>query len=896
MSVLFLIVGFGVFIGPLVLAIVALSKAGMTKRGVILLTERVIVLEQALLDSALQPRAKPAAPPRPEMEKPVRKAELLPAKPSDPQDQSLVKVPAGTPPVFRESLEQKLASRWLVWLGGITLALGGVFLVKHVNNLGLISPMVRIGTGLMFGAAFVLAGEWVRRRPAQKRAAALRPDYVPAALTASGLVVAYGSLFAGYAIYDLMAGPVAFGLLTIVSLGAVALALLQGPFIAALGLAGSYLVPALIGSQTPSIWGLSVYLLVITCASIALVRWTRWWWLAWSCLAGSTLWFLALQSIFREPGHVPVLGMYIVLLVAEFAALRSWTSNTTWKSATHKDLLFSAAFAIATLLLFSLIRAEGYGPVGLGILATVAGVALVIARRESLFEPLAGLAATITLLIQVTWPIPHGAVPPRDHLVAEQVLSVDAAVAIGPEVLGFAILSAAAAILFGAGAFLALRGSRRPGLWAGLSAGVPIVLLIVAYWRIMDFALHPGWSAAGLVLAALLLAAAGKTARQRDLPGMTEAFGIYAIGVTASLSLAATMGLENAWLTVALAIQLPALAWVHERLEVPLMRPLTLVLASVILIRLALNPYLLDYPLEAKSGFNWILYGYGVPLVAFWGAARWFRRTADDRLVVILESGAILLSTLLLSMGIRHFAGPGGLMHHGYGLAEQSLHSIAWAGTAYGLYRRNELKRRFSTTWGWRILAAITTVQVLGLQALLSNPLWSGASVWHLPFINLLLLAYGLPAVWAIMFRHRFLKRSRQGLAVLTGIMALGLVWLEMTLEVRHLFHGPVLTGGNTGPAELYAYSVLWLAFAGLLLGAGAWRGIMALRQAGLGMLLLVVVKVFLVDLEDLEGLWRVGSFIGLGLSLVGVSMLYQRLALKSDGDNDRDETLPSEG
>jgi uncharacterized membrane protein len=40
---------------------------------------------------------------------------------------------------------------------------------------------------------------------------------------------------------------------------------------------------------------------------------------------------------------------------------------------------------------------------------------------------------------------------------------------------------------------------------------------------------------------------------------------------------------------------------------------------------------------------------------------------------------------------------------------------------------------------------------------------------------------------------------------------------------------------------------------------------------------LLAALKVFLVDMGDLDGLYRVASFLGLGLSLVSIGLLYQR-------------------
>lgn len=44
--------------------------------------------------------------------------------------------------------------------------------------------------------------------------------------------------------------------------------------------------------------------------------------------------------------------------------------------------------------------------------------------------------------------------------------------------------------------------------------------------------------------------------------------------------------------------------------------------------------------------------------------------------------------------------------------------------------------------------------------------------------------------------------------------------------------------------------------------------------------MMLVIGKIFLFDMADLEGLLRVASFMGLGLSLLGLAYLYQRFNL----------------
>ena len=55
-----------------------------------------------------------------------------------------------------------------------------------------------------------------------------------------------------------------------------------------------------------------------------------------------------------------------------------------------------------------------------------------------------------------------------------------------------------------------------------------------------------------------------------------------------------------------------------------------------------------------------------------------------------------------------------------------------------------------------------------------------------------------------------------------------------------------------------------------------------ALRLGGLGLLALAVGKVFLVDLAQLDSIWRVGSFLAIGLLLLAGAFAYQRARLPS--------------
>jgi uncharacterized membrane protein len=89
--------------------------------------------------------------------------------------------------------------------------------------------------------------------------------------------------------------------------------------------------------------------------------------------------------------------------------------------------------------------------------------------------------------------------------------------------------------------------------------------------------------------------------------------------------------------------------------------------------------------------------------------------------------------------------------------------------------------------------------------------------------------------------------------------------------------------------AQRLALSLLWTVYATALIVLGVRRGGPALRWQGLGLIGLVVGKVFLYDLASLERVYRILSFVVLGTLLLVVSFLYQR---KSAGEQHLEENL----
>ena len=193
--------------------------------------------------------------------------------------------------------ERRFGTQWVVWVGGIALALGGIFLVRYSIEAGLFSPGRRIIVGAILAFALVALGELARRREITAGITQLNTAHIPSILTAAGTTVAYADVYAAYALYDFLSPGLAFILLGIVALATLAAALIHGPGLAGLGLVGAYVTPALVSSAQPNYWALYVYLAVVTAAAYALARMRLWRWLAITAAVFSLLWMLVGISI-----------------------------------------------------------------------------------------------------------------------------------------------------------------------------------------------------------------------------------------------------------------------------------------------------------------------------------------------------------------------------------------------------------------------------------------------------------------------------------------------------------------------------------------------------------------------------------------------------------------------
>jgi uncharacterized membrane protein len=291
----------------------------------------------------------------------------------------------------------------------------------------------------------------------------------------------------------------------------------------------------------------------------------------------------------------------------------------------------------------------------------------------------------------------------------------------------------------------------------------------------------------------------------------------------------------------------------------------------------------IDYQGSVAGLFSWVVYGYGVPAAAFFGASRLFGDARREPLAALCEAGAAGFGFLMVALQLRAWSS-GTIYWAEYRLFDQSIQSVWWLLAAGLLLRREVTARSPVALHGGRLLLALAALQIGLGHLLLNNPLLHHHGVGGMVLFNLLGLAYLAPAVlfWLLAAGERFdLQASvRQALRVGAGV----LVFAYLTMEVRRAFHGTVISmgGARVAPdAEIYAYSAVWIVYSLVLLGLGIGRDSSVLRYASLSVLMVTLVKVFLYDMSDLTGLYRVASFLGLGLTMIGVGYVYRRFVFR---------------
>ncbi|CDX33351.1 conserved membrane hypothetical protein [Mesorhizobium plurifarium] len=796
---------------------------------------------------------------------------------------------AGSPAPARAArqtdVETALGTRWAVWVGGIALALGGLFLIRYTIEAGIFGPGVRLTMAGILGLALIAGAEFIRRTgfkvPVQGAAGA----YIPSILTAAGAFILFGTVYAAHGIYGFIGPATAFALLGVIGVATIGAALVHGLALAGIGLVGAMVTPALVASQAPNPWALFVYLAIVLAATAATARIRDWKALVAAAFAGTGIWTILYMVDAPDVNLAAVLFISLATLaVLAFVWLGLFSATGREAAARGFDWpsIVPGFFIALSALGLSVDPAfASAGDALHGAVLLVALVAVALYRPRAL--PLVFAAGIATVLIYL------GIIPPATIGANALDVGLDAQPLASSDALTFRIGIALGLVFIGAGFWAARRfaatAPARAACWAAWGVIVPLVVLTALWLTFGDVDRDFGYALPALLLT-LVFAAGGEWIARSEQPplagGPAVSFALGGAGIAGLLMLHMAFG--SGWTTVLLgaAAVIPALATRWR--SYPVLGWIAVGAAVAVLGRVAFDPTIVGAAFLSRTPvFNWLLPGYGMPALAFGFAAWQLARTTDGRPRLAMEAASALFALLTIAMLVRH-AMHGGVIDTGtVTLAEQAIYTLIALG-AGAILVAIDMRSPSSVLRYGSMAAGVVSAGLIAVQHfVVLNPLLTDESTGRIPVFNLLFLAYLLPAIaagaLALYVRD---KRPRWYAAMLALIAAL-LAFAYATLSVRRLFKGEFIAlWSGLGQVETYTYSALWLVIGVALLTAGVWLKSQVLRIASAVLIAVAVVKVFLFDMSELEGVLRALSFIGLGAVLIGIGLFYQRLLTRA--------------
>ena len=746
---------------------------------------------------------------------------------------------------------------------GVVVVLFGVgFFIKYAIDHELFSLPVwaRLAGLALFGLGMLGMG-W--RLRAQREIYAL-------SLQGGGLGILYLTTYAAFEFYALLPATVAFGAMVIVTVAAGLLAVLQNArTLIVLGVAGGFLAPVLASTDTGNHVALFSYYAVLNAAILGIA-----WFKAWRMLNllgfGFTFVIASLWGYEGyRPEHFATTEPFLILFVLMYigvAVLFALRRPPNLRGFVDGTVVFGTpfiGFALQTQLVESdtgLAWSAGglaavYGVLG-GLVWRIADLRLLAMCFVGL--ALAFLAAAFPLALDDRWTSAAWAmqgaamawfgVRNGSPLPARPDGRVGSS--LGAQLLRNKLLA------FGGAALQVVAAAAHVIAGPFGDAGMPVLngpflsgaLLALAGWTVAWSFDHGALSArAQAVWTRVMLVWAG-------------AWWFLSVGwETSDLP---EEGVRSAWLAAA-ALSAVAAMLVARALAWGRLASLGLVLLPVMAVVLG---SMQSHPLEHYGWLAWPL-AFGVQYGFLYA-----REGGYPRLAPFLQIGTYWVLAWLVAREVHWLVGNAAGGDWPLASAVVSAAVLAWA---TGRARRS-LPWPLETHWHWFSTLGIPVVAGMAALAVLVASLTSSGSAAPLPYLPLLnpLTIAAVVAGVAAWDAYDIDVGRADARGMLVLVVAAGLVLLSMDVArgVHHFVGVPFTAADLAGSAIFQAgLSLVWGAagLAGMV--AGAMRERREVWIGGAVVMGLVIVKLFVVELGNVDTLSRVVSFLGVGLLLLVV-------------------------
>lgn len=315
-----------------------------------------------------------------------------PAEREEPEEEDEVAEQTG--PARSAGFEDLFGRRLPIWAGGITLLVAAVLMVKYSIDRGLLSPLVRVVSGLLFGTALIGGAEAARRK-----ADVVVDPRIAQALSGAGVGALYAATLAASNLYHLISPGAAFTGLAAITALAMGLALRFGAPSAVLGLVGGLATPALVQTGNPNVPLLCAYLAVVIGALAVLSRRQRWFWLGAMALAGGAGWS-AMIIVMGDLSQVATLSAGLLIVLIGLVV-------PLYSAGDERGVILRALSGLAAAVQIAvLVHQGGYEALTWGLYGVLTLGFVWLSEREAQLRPAMVVPLAAGLLLTSTWPEP----------------------------------------------------------------------------------------------------------------------------------------------------------------------------------------------------------------------------------------------------------------------------------------------------------------------------------------------------------------------------------------------------------------------------------------------------------------------------------------------------------
>lgn len=751
-----------------------------------------------------------------------------------------------------------LQPHWMVVLGGLCLALAGVFLARYAVQYGYLGPVARFSLGMLVGFSLHLLAEWLRRT--QKT-----PHAALAALAGGGSITLFAMLLVGFHLFTWLHPLWIFVGLAWVALATLWLARLHGPVLAVLGMLGAYVVPLLVSFAPEQLPLLLLYSAIVSASVVALLRYVERDWLWYGWLVGAMGWWLVSLLYDSADGWRT---LYLALLGYAMMALYRADYGLRIRSLTQKV----SAYRVWQVLPE---RSESWQRWSLLLLVVASSVSL---WRTGFTSYTVWIELPLLLLsLRLAWQHVSLCVLPWCVLIGQCIALLLAHSPVFDGVfdgilrhrelaqervitwLFFAVVTSLVVVL---SAWRQRQNTFGGHSWLALSLSMPLSMLLMTQ-HFYPFALSAAVWSSLIGLVGLLYGFSAARRAPEQLPFVVIASLLANIAYAAAFVIALT----SASLTLALAVQCLSVAWFIRRFQLPQLAWLLKAVAAIVVLRLTTMPWWSE--MNSLSALFITYYG---SMFILWLTSR--QLLHFPLLRAWAEAATLHVAVLALWFTVRGGVYQGQPFAMSLSLLDAALSAVLFGLLALVYFHKQRVSVHLRGWYqGYSQILLVLSLCCLGVIIVRTaiSDYWFVSAISTTPIWNTLWVVYAAPALVALASYRYSWPAYRVMAAGCSGVLA----FLFITLQIRHLWQGHVRLSGAFAEGELYTYSAVWLLLALLVMLVGGRIGL-PLYQVGVALMLLVVAKVFLIDLEHLQGVYRILAFLGLGLGLLLVALLHK--------------------